>query len=82
MQSFLESLNYYSRFIRDFAIYAFVSYELREADLHEINRADECRMSVAEVDVRRKPYRESQPDKYGSLRSGINYKGRSRRSEI
>ena len=32
MQSFLGSLNYYSRFIEDFAIYASVLYELREAD--------------------------------------------------
>ncbi|OWZ18152.1 reverse transcriptase [Phytophthora megakarya] len=30
MQSFLGSLNYYSRFIEDFAIYASVLYELRE----------------------------------------------------
>ncbi|POM76567.1 Reverse transcriptase [Phytophthora palmivora] len=36
MQSFLESLNYYSRFIEDFAIYASVLYELREADFYEI----------------------------------------------
>ena len=39
MQSFLGSLNYYSRFIEDFAIYASVLYELREADFHEIRRA-------------------------------------------
>ena len=39
MQSFLGSLNYYSRFIEDFAIYASVLYELREADFHEIHRA-------------------------------------------
>ncbi|KAE8999476.1 hypothetical protein PR002_g18440 [Phytophthora rubi] len=32
MQSFLGSLNYYSRFIEEFAIYASVLYELREAD--------------------------------------------------
>ena len=38
MQSFLGSLNYYSRFIEDFAIYASVLYELREADFHEIRR--------------------------------------------
>uniref|UniRef100_H3GWK4 Reverse transcriptase domain-containing protein n=1 Tax=Phytophthora ramorum TaxID=164328 RepID=H3GWK4_PHYRM len=36
MQSFLGSLNYYSRFIEDFAVYAAVLYELREADFHEI----------------------------------------------
>ncbi|POM76068.1 LOW QUALITY PROTEIN: Reverse transcriptase [Phytophthora palmivora] len=38
MQSFLGSLNYYSRFIEDFAIYASVLYELREADFNEITR--------------------------------------------
>ncbi|OWY92434.1 reverse transcriptase [Phytophthora megakarya] len=32
MQSFLGSLNYYSRFIEDYAIYASVLYELRETD--------------------------------------------------
>ncbi|OWZ03421.1 reverse transcriptase [Phytophthora megakarya] len=32
MQSFLGSLNYYSRFIKDYAIYASVLYELRETD--------------------------------------------------
>ncbi|POM75588.1 Reverse transcriptase [Phytophthora palmivora] len=36
MQSFLGSLNYNSRFIEDFAIYASVLYELREADFYEI----------------------------------------------
>ena len=36
MQSFLGSQNYYSRFIEDFAIYASVLYELREADFHAI----------------------------------------------
>ena len=36
MQSFLGSLNYYSRFIEDFAIYASVLYELREADFYAI----------------------------------------------
>nr|KAE8918897.1 hypothetical protein PF009_g30790 [Phytophthora fragariae] len=38
MQSFLGSLNDYSRFIDDFAIYASVLYELRESDFHEITR--------------------------------------------
>ncbi|GMF49753.1 unnamed protein product [Phytophthora fragariaefolia] len=35
MQSFLGSLNYYSRFIEDFAIYASILYELREIDFFE-----------------------------------------------
>ena len=42
MQSVLGSLNYYSRFIEDFAVYASVLYELREADFHEINRVSEA----------------------------------------
>ncbi|POM68913.1 Reverse transcriptase [Phytophthora palmivora] len=38
MQSFLGSLNYYSRFIEEFATYASVLYELHEADFYEIAR--------------------------------------------
>ncbi|POM62380.1 LOW QUALITY PROTEIN: reverse transcriptase [Phytophthora palmivora] len=34
----MQSFNYYSRFIEDFAIYASVLYELREADFYEIAR--------------------------------------------
>ena len=36
MQSFLGSLNYFSRFIENFSIYASVLYELREADLMKL----------------------------------------------
>ncbi|GMF48476.1 unnamed protein product [Phytophthora fragariaefolia] len=43
MQSFLGSLNYYSRFIEDFAIYAAVLYELRETDFHEIRVKEEIK---------------------------------------
>jgi len=39
MQSLLGSLNYYSRFIEDFTIYAAVLYELRKSDFHEIGRS-------------------------------------------
>ncbi|OWZ15960.1 reverse transcriptase [Phytophthora megakarya] len=38
MQSFLGSLNYYSRFIEDFAVYAAILYELRESDFFELRR--------------------------------------------
>ncbi|KAE9012344.1 hypothetical protein PF005_g25134 [Phytophthora fragariae] len=38
MQSFLGSLNYYSKFIEDYAIYAAVLYELREVDFAAMNR--------------------------------------------
>ena len=50
MQSFLGSLNYYSRFIEDFAIYASVLYELREADFHEIYRS--CKKSTSNIGTR------------------------------
>ena len=45
-QTFLGSLNYYSRFIEDFAIYASLLYELREADFHEIRQMDEAESST------------------------------------
>ena len=32
MQFFLGSLDYYSRFIEDYAVYASILYELREVD--------------------------------------------------
>ena len=38
MQSFLGSLNYYSRFLEDYAIYASILYELREVDYHVFRR--------------------------------------------
>ncbi|KAG3053216.1 hypothetical protein PI125_g26040 [Phytophthora idaei] len=40
MQSFLGSLNYYSRFIEDYAIYAAVLYELREVDFAALKKPD------------------------------------------
>ena len=46
MQSFLGSLNYYSRFIVDFVIYLSVLYKLRETDFHEIQRMDEAKSST------------------------------------
>ena len=51
MQSFLGSLNYYSRFIEDFAIYASVLYELRETDFHEISRDKEIMASVTAMEL-------------------------------
>ena len=41
MQSFLGSLNYYSRFLEDYAIYASILYELRELDYHVLRSAME-----------------------------------------
>ena len=49
MQSFLESLNYYIRFIEDFSIYASILYELREADFDEIGRSKELQGSPSEI---------------------------------
>ncbi|GMF35588.1 unnamed protein product [Phytophthora fragariaefolia] len=40
MQSFLGSLNYYSRFIEDYAIYAAVLYELREVDFAAMSKTE------------------------------------------
>ncbi|KAG2775783.1 hypothetical protein PC129_g4804 [Phytophthora cactorum] len=37
IQSFLGSLNYYSRFIDDFTFYALILYELREEYFHEMS---------------------------------------------
>ncbi|KAE9342017.1 hypothetical protein PF008_g10352 [Phytophthora fragariae] len=40
MQSFLGSLNYYSRLIEDYAIYAAVLYELREVDFAAMSKPE------------------------------------------
>ncbi|OWZ13769.1 reverse transcriptase [Phytophthora megakarya] len=40
MQSFLGCLNYYSRFIEDFAVYSAILYELREAHFHAVAKLD------------------------------------------
>ncbi|GMF30415.1 unnamed protein product [Phytophthora fragariaefolia] len=48
MQSFLGSLNYYSRFIEDYAIYAAVLYELRDVDFAAMNKTE----SQAQIQTR------------------------------
>ncbi|OWZ02626.1 reverse transcriptase [Phytophthora megakarya] len=48
MQSFLGSLNYYSRFIEDYAIYASVLYELRETDFITMMK-DTCQVRIQQV---------------------------------
>ncbi|GMF33053.1 unnamed protein product [Phytophthora fragariaefolia] len=40
MQSFLGSLNFYSRFIEDYAIYAAVLYEMREVDFAAMSKTE------------------------------------------
>ncbi|KAE9272304.1 hypothetical protein PR003_g30245 [Phytophthora rubi] len=40
MQSFLGSLNYYSKFIEDYAIYAAVLYELREVNFAAMSKPE------------------------------------------
>ncbi|OWY93413.1 reverse transcriptase [Phytophthora megakarya] len=52
MQSFLGSLNYYSQFIEDYAIYASVLYELRELEFVAMSKeATQARIQqVLEVD--------------------------------
>ncbi|OWZ10188.1 reverse transcriptase [Phytophthora megakarya] len=42
-KSFLGSLNYYSRFIEDYAIYASVLYELREVEFTELEKRPDLR---------------------------------------
>ena len=55
MQSFLGSLNYYSRFIKDFSIHASVLYELRKADFHEISRDKDVQLSISDTEPDRDP---------------------------
>ncbi|KAJ8575379.1 hypothetical protein ON010_g3835 [Phytophthora cinnamomi] len=46
MQSLLGSLNYHSRFIEDFAIYASILYELREADFFEASKVSKIKTAI------------------------------------
>ncbi|KAG6620348.1 reverse transcriptase [Phytophthora cinnamomi] len=50
MQSFLGSLNYYSRFIEDYAIYAAILYELREVDFATMSKAEARAQIKAHLD--------------------------------
>ncbi|OWZ17066.1 reverse transcriptase [Phytophthora megakarya] len=50
MQSFLGSLNYYSRFIEDYAIYASVLYELREVKFAELEKRSDLRKIMGQND--------------------------------
>ncbi|OWZ00694.1 reverse transcriptase [Phytophthora megakarya] len=43
MQSFLGSLNYYSRFIKDYAIYASMLYDLREVAFAVLEKRPDLR---------------------------------------
>ncbi|GMF45030.1 unnamed protein product [Phytophthora fragariaefolia] len=54
MQSFLGSLNYYSRFIEDFAIYASILYELREIDFFEASGQAKARLESDDKNQRDK----------------------------
>ncbi|GMF44490.1 unnamed protein product [Phytophthora fragariaefolia] len=54
MQSFLGSLNYYSRFIEDFVIYASILYELREIDFFEASEQAKPRLESDDQDQRDK----------------------------
>ena len=46
-QLFLGSLNYYSRFVEDFMIYASVLYEPRETDFYEISQINDLPPQIA-----------------------------------
>ncbi|OWY97421.1 reverse transcriptase [Phytophthora megakarya] len=50
MQSFLGSLNYYSRFIEDYAIYASVLYELRKVEFAELEKRSDLRKIMDQND--------------------------------
>ncbi|OWZ12350.1 reverse transcriptase [Phytophthora megakarya] len=50
MQSFLGSLNYYSRFVEDYAIYASVLYELREVEFAELEKRSDLRKIMDQND--------------------------------
>ncbi|OWY97684.1 LOW QUALITY PROTEIN: reverse transcriptase [Phytophthora megakarya] len=67
MQSFLGSLNYYSRFIEAYAIYASVLYELREIDFAAMMKeATQLRIQqvLEEEDIDRSRSREDQGGDY------------------
>ena len=80
MQSFLGSLNYYSRFIEYFAIYISVLYELREADFHEIRRMDEAQSSTRDGKRAddRKCFGHHDPNRNGATRSDPKISGAAR----
>ncbi|OWZ12633.1 LOW QUALITY PROTEIN: reverse transcriptase [Phytophthora megakarya] len=50
MQSFLGSLNYYSRFIENYAIYASMLYELREVEFAELEKRSDLRKIMDQND--------------------------------
>ncbi|KAE8974965.1 hypothetical protein PF005_g25976 [Phytophthora fragariae] len=50
MQSYLGSVNYNSKFIEDYAIYAAVLYELREVDFAAMNKP-ENRSRIRDLEV-------------------------------
>ncbi|CAH0519194.1 unnamed protein product [Peronospora belbahrii] len=47
MQSFLGSLNYYGRFIEDYAVYALILYQLQEVDFNDCR----CRLKAGDSGV-------------------------------
>ncbi|OWY98514.1 hypothetical protein PHMEG_00030706, partial [Phytophthora megakarya] len=49
MQSFLGALNYYSRFIQDFAVYAAALYQLKEEDFEPGGDLSVARQSFARL---------------------------------
>ena len=51
MQSFLGSLNHYSRFREDYAIYASILYELRDVDFHVMRKRESVTGDRQEKDL-------------------------------
>ena len=73
MQSFLGILNYYSRLIEDFAIYASVLYELRETDFYEISRDKYVQLFVSDTESDRD--RDSRFTRWVRPHSWLKYRG-------
>ncbi|POM73861.1 Reverse transcriptase [Phytophthora palmivora] len=69
MQSFLGSLNYYSRFVEDFAVYAAVLYELRESDFHEMRRAN--KVDSADLEPGFDPTKASEDDRWAKTKTAF-----------
>ncbi|OWY95484.1 LOW QUALITY PROTEIN: reverse transcriptase, partial [Phytophthora megakarya] len=71
MQSFLGSLNYYSRFIEDYAIYASVLYELREVEFAELEKRSDLREILDRNDPIARDHDPTELKLAGSTRGGF-----------
>ncbi|OWZ06372.1 reverse transcriptase [Phytophthora megakarya] len=65
-KSFLGSLNYYSRFIKDYAIFASVLYELREVEFAELEKRSYLRETMGRNDPILRDHDPPEPQLTGS----------------